>query len=100
MSIRDANAVDLLTPSVMAGNEVRSMTMKRNVVPMGREAHALMKISADDCERPVEMIVVGLCLASCRTVSLPRPLIPPITRMVLPSKSGISFLGSNFMARD
>lgn len=63
----------------------------------GKRSTSLDDDIGEDCERPVKMIVEGLCLTSCRMVSLPRPLVPPITRMALSPKSGISFSGLNIM---
>ncbi|KAH6961840.1 hypothetical protein BKA56DRAFT_599295 [Ilyonectria sp. MPI-CAGE-AT-0026] len=48
-----------------------------------------------DLVRAARKICAGLCLLSCRMVSFPRPILPPVTRMTLPERSGMSLSGLN-----
>ena len=51
---------------------------------------SLMAAMALDSVRAARKIFLGECWASCRIVSLPRPLLPPVTRMTLVVKGLMS----------
>ena len=97
MSIREVVASIVWVPDTIDGNEVRSIGINVVFVFGAKDVHASITVLADGCDGPVKRMTAGLCLTSCRIVSLPSPLVPPMTKMVLPCRSGTSFSELNFM---
>jgi len=93
MSRRFEEASKVSAACLMEANEARSRSRKVMLALGSSFLISAMVASALALVLAPRKILDGLCLANWYMLYLPRPMLPPVTRITLPLRSGISLSG-------